>query len=44
MNERIKQKFDELAIDSPITSTKVLGTNPLITRVHRSPETGQVAG
>ena len=26
LNERIKERFDELAIDSPITSTKVLGT------------------
>ncbi len=44
LNERIKHKFDELAIDSPITSTKILGAAPLLTRVHRSPDTGPVAG
>jgi len=44
LNERIKVAFDELSVDSPITSSKVLGTNPLITRVHRAPETGPVAG
>ena len=44
LNERIKERFDELAIDSPITSTKVLGVNPLLVRTHRSPDTGQVAG
>jgi small-conductance mechanosensitive channel len=43
LNQRIKEKFDELAVDSPITSTKVLGTNPLITRVHKATETGSVA-
>jgi small conductance mechanosensitive channel len=43
LNERIKERFDALAVDSPITSTKVLGTNPPITRVHRGPDTGMVA-
>jgi small conductance mechanosensitive channel len=44
LNERIKERFDELAVDSPITSTKVLGITPTSVRTTQSPQTGQVAG
>jgi small conductance mechanosensitive channel len=44
LNERIKERFDALAVDSPITSTKVLGITPTSVRTTQSPQTGQVAG
>jgi len=44
LNERIKERFDELAIDSPITSTKVLGVTPGPPPRTPGPETGMVAG
>ncbi len=43
LNERIKARFDELAIDSPITSTKILGITPTAVRTTQGPQTGQVA-
>jgi small conductance mechanosensitive channel len=43
LNRRIKYRFDELAIESPITSTRVLSTNPPPPAEQPAPAAPQVA-